>query len=109
MMSRDATSRLCVTFIAMSARGLQVSWTLRNPWTTPRCQRSCHRLQYLPCSIAERMLRPLPASGAPLHRAEGSGGTAFSQLGTGKDMSLVLHAYRDAVTACLNVQRHEAW
>lgn len=64
MMSRDSACRLCATLLAMSARGMRCLGTLWNPWTTPRCQSPCHHLQYLPCFIAERVLRPVPAPGA---------------------------------------------
>lgn len=63
--------------------------TLRNPWATPRCQRPCHRLQYLPCSIHGTGVAPPPRSRGPVARGRGPWRHSISQLVTGKDMSFV--------------------
>lgn len=92
MMSRDSTCRLCVTFLAMSARGtcacgvLERRRILGQPLAVSVLVIACNICR---APFTERVSRPLPAPGGPVARGRGPWRHSISQLVTGKDMSFV--------------------
>lgn len=73
--------------------------TPKNPWTTPRCQRPCHRLQYLPCSIHGTGVAPPPRSRGA--RCTGPRALEAQHLPTGDRQGHVFRVLRRGELSCL--------
>lgn len=99
MMSRDATSRLCVTFLAMSARGLRVSWNPEESLDNPSLSASLSSPAISAVLHCGAGVAFSPRFRGPVAPSRGPWRYSISQMVTGKDVSLVLQTYRDAVTA----------